>query len=358
MDYEKHTSLEKRIMSYKKHAGISPPPADLALAGFCKDTDDQEDDAVICVFCAKPLVGWGDSDSPLEEHVDHSPKCLLFSVYRTKARERTFQYGKHPFSKTAIRHLTTAGMCLYNLTRHTSDVFCCFCGFFYSLPNGMESSTMYTKILEQHTKESKCQERVLRYGRMQQITLEDLSALFFFELLSGRALREKDGHSKKLLCHTVKEDALVEEERTVALDYLPKDSGRAESSLPRASAKKRAPAEKAPGERPEEIGSSEASENDETGENGETSKAGGTKKKKISFKETENAGQILVQETESNDVMSEICSFLSDKEKSFSLKDSMYIGLERITGHFKEIIDQKIKDTKASLAHIESEVNI
>ncbi|KAI9830821.1 MAG: hypothetical protein M1819_005346 [Sarea resinae] len=53
----------------------SPSPEDLARAGFFYRPTASSADNVACFLCRKSLDGWEEEDSPVSEHLHHSPTC-------------------------------------------------------------------------------------------------------------------------------------------------------------------------------------------------------------------------------------------------------------------------------------------
>lgn len=311
MDYEKRTSLEERLLSYENYSQKHPSAAALALAGFHRDLRAPEPDAVECRFCGKALVDWTDDEVPVREHFAHAPSCLLFNIQSRAKREETFAYGVHPFSKNAVLELTAGGLCLYNLTQHSSDMFCYFCGFFYSVPNDA-NRFMFHRILEIHRTEYSCQ-RQTPAGRE---AFRPGSPIFFFRLLAGEVLTEEGA---AILCHhpVAGKKTVIREERRIVLSQLGCRFGQARPSVAVTSSQQTALPERPP---------------------------------------PSPAGQLEAPAAVPDDsVPGDLAPFLSEEEQQLSLKESLYIGLERITGYLKEVIDQSIKTTKEEVNEVEAE---
>ncbi|KAL1856518.1 hypothetical protein Daus18300_010675 [Diaporthe australafricana] len=66
------TSRAPKTLSWP-HKSIKP--ADMAKAGFFFQPLPSNPDNVVCFLCDKALDGWEADDSPLEEHLKHSPEC-------------------------------------------------------------------------------------------------------------------------------------------------------------------------------------------------------------------------------------------------------------------------------------------
>ncbi|KAI3393050.1 hypothetical protein diail_4789 [Diaporthe ilicicola] len=66
------TSRAPKTLSWP-HKSIKP--ADMAKAGFFFQPLPSNPDNVVCFLCNKALDGWEEDDSPLEEHLKHSPEC-------------------------------------------------------------------------------------------------------------------------------------------------------------------------------------------------------------------------------------------------------------------------------------------
>ncbi|OAG29763.1 hypothetical protein NEDG_00896 [Nematocida displodere] len=150
MALEQQTTLQDRLQTFKRWKTPFLHPEDLAYAGFVKDTDSSMSDAVMCVFCRKPLEGWQENESPFVEHERHSPDCVLFNLHDARAREAMFKHGFHTFPDTAVKDLSRKGLVLYNLTPGTVDLFCYACGFICSIDRAC-SRSLGRKVKELHT---------------------------------------------------------------------------------------------------------------------------------------------------------------------------------------------------------------
>ncbi|KAK3319002.1 hypothetical protein B0H66DRAFT_517468 [Apodospora peruviana] len=121
-------------------------PEDLASAGFFFDPSPASPDNATCFLCGKGLDGWEEDDSPLVEHVKHSPTCgwaIMAAIeaglggYRKvhplepsmiDARKATFG-GKWPYEskkgfKCKTKQLAEAGW-NYTPTHESDDMATC-----------------------------------------------------------------------------------------------------------------------------------------------------------------------------------------------------------------------------------------
>ncbi|KAK4134498.1 hypothetical protein BT67DRAFT_441675 [Trichocladium antarcticum] len=98
------------------HKSLSPTA--LAHAGFFFEPHPKSPDNVVCFLCNKSLDGWEEGDSPLEEHLRHSPTCGWAINAAIEAGHGN--YGKiHPLdpAMTEARKATFAGRWPYESKR-------------------------------------------------------------------------------------------------------------------------------------------------------------------------------------------------------------------------------------------------
>ncbi|KAL8377963.1 hypothetical protein RB595_008583 [Gaeumannomyces hyphopodioides] len=125
------------------------PPFELAKAGFYFDPHPGNPDNVVCFLCNKNMDGWEADDSPIEEHLKHSPNCgwaVTAAVEAecqgmeqvdprdprmVEARKATFA-GKWPYEskkgwKCKTKQLAEAGW-IYTPTNESDDnTTCAYC---------------------------------------------------------------------------------------------------------------------------------------------------------------------------------------------------------------------------------------
>ncbi|KAL8403785.1 hypothetical protein RB594_008878 [Gaeumannomyces avenae] len=125
------------------------PPFELAKAGFFFDPHPGNPDNVVCFLCSKNMDGWEADDSPIEEHLKHSPNCgwaVTAAVEAecqgmeqvdprdprmVEARKATFA-GKWPYEskkgwKCKTKQLAEAGW-IYTPTNESDDnTTCAYC---------------------------------------------------------------------------------------------------------------------------------------------------------------------------------------------------------------------------------------
>ncbi|KLU91033.1 hypothetical protein MAPG_09558 [Magnaporthiopsis poae ATCC 64411] len=125
------------------------PPFELAKAGFYFDPHPGNPDNVVCFLCNKNMDGWEADDSPVEEHLKHSPDCgwaVTAAVEAecqgleqvdprdprmVEARKATFA-GKWPYEskkgwKCKTKQLAEAGW-IYTPTNESDDnTTCAYC---------------------------------------------------------------------------------------------------------------------------------------------------------------------------------------------------------------------------------------
>ncbi|KAI5189617.1 hypothetical protein NEMIN01_0570 [Nematocida minor] len=131
MPKEKTTSLQSRLSTFRKGnwSLAHPDMNDLAYAGFSMDESGTAPDAVICDFCMKALENWCESDVPVREHEKHASYCPLFQLHTLQGRYYTFQFGNHNISGSARKAMASLGFVFYFIEKKYPSIFCSNCDF-------------------------------------------------------------------------------------------------------------------------------------------------------------------------------------------------------------------------------------
>ncbi|KAK2070540.1 hypothetical protein P8C59_005025 [Phyllachora maydis] len=119
------------------HNGLSP--VDLAKAGFVFRPLPDNPDNVVCFLCHKSLDGWEEQDSPLVEHLRHSPDCGWAITVAIEAEVAEYA-GMHPLDQRMLdaRKATFAGRWPYEAKK----------GFKCKTKQLVEAGWKYTPTLE------------------------------------------------------------------------------------------------------------------------------------------------------------------------------------------------------------------
>jgi hypothetical protein len=93
--FEHLTFYEDRLKTFDLWSPqIQPNKFQLSSAGFYYTG---KNDTVECFSCAVRLHQWGKEDDPLEEHKQHSPKCLFLKIIGLLKTNKSIESSWNPW---------------------------------------------------------------------------------------------------------------------------------------------------------------------------------------------------------------------------------------------------------------------
>ncbi|KAI5184813.1 hypothetical protein NEHOM01_0415 [Nematocida homosporus] len=376
----KHTSLEDRLQSFRPWRRDLPAKKALAYTGFTNDRETPTNDAVICVYCQKQLEGWLPEEIPAEEHFRHSPHCILSTPHLIESRTMSFKTGTLRFLPRVATALATDGLFLYNLNKTSNDLFCYVCGFYCSLIDSRDRHVAVVVAIRKahHAFSPHCRARRASLAADSLGNKDSLPTHFLYRLISLQVSPADLVHHELDLAQTP---------HTVVVTHRPQPNALKVSLAPMS-----APSGpfSPPSDSPSPPASPQSSDSQTT-----ASLSSDSSPRPVATTQTETETQtppptqpratinppqanptiLTPQATQTpqttpatatvtppdsvqaiyqvDPVVADLATFLSTEEKTtYTLKDSLRVGLSRMLAKAREVTDLEMEKTRAELTAI------